>query len=126
MCNKTCGDKCGGEGKCDLFTGECIICNDNKWGDNCDKECSTDCEVDGRVDCCYAKDTKDNQKGINVEIIEKKKNNNLGEEQDEFYLFNINLGGFDLIILADFETNSPLVIFDSSTEIKKPIQKYTI
>ena len=119
MCNKTCGDKCGGEGKCDLFTGECIICYGNKWGDNCDKECSTDCEVDGRVDCCYAKDTKDIQKGINVEIIEKKKNNNLGEEQDEFYLFNINLGGFDLIILADFETNSPLVIFDSSTEIKK-------
>ena len=118
MCNKTCGDKCKGEGKCDLFTGECISCEENKWGINCESECSKDCEVDGRVDCCYVKKNKE-QKGINIDIIEKKKNSNLGEEQDEFYLFNINLGGFDLIILADFETNSPLVIFDSNTEIKK-------
>ena len=118
MCNKTCGDKCGGEGKCDLFTGECISCDENKWGVNCESECPIVCEDDGRVDCCYAKESKE-QKAINIELIEKKKNNNLGEEQDKFYLFNINLGGFDLIILADFETNSPLVIFDSSTEIKK-------
>ena len=29
------------------------------------------------------------------------------------------MGGFDLKIIADFETNSPLMIFDKSTEIKK-------
>ena len=118
MCNRTCGEKCGGEGKCDLFTGECINCEENKWGVNCGSDCSAECENDGRVDCCYAKENK-NERGIDIEIIEKKKSNYLGEDQGEFFLFNINLGGYDLIILADFETNSPLVIFDSNTEIKK-------
>ena len=119
MCNRKCGNKCGGKGRCDLFTGECSGCEGPKWGINCEKECSKECENDGRVDCCYV---KENQipKGIKINIIEKKKSEGLlGEEQDEFYLFNINLGGFDLVILADFETNSPLVIFDSNTEIKK-------
>ena len=114
MCNKNCGSNCGGKGKCDLFTGECISCEGNKWGENCEKDCSEECEVDGRVDCCYAKDQK-YHKGININIIQKRSinnNNNLREEQDVFDLININLGGFDLTILADFETNSPLVIFD--------------
>ena len=75
-------------------------------------DCLEECEIDGRVDCCYAKHQK-SQRGININIIEKEKNiNNLGEEQNEFDLISINLGGFDLTILADFETNSPLVIFD--------------
>ena len=112
MCNKPCGDNCDGEGKCDLFTGECISCKGNKWGINCMNDCLEECEIDGRVDCCYAKHQK-SQRGININIIEKEKNiNNLGEEQNEFDLISINLGGFDLTILADFETNSPLVIFD--------------
>jgi hypothetical protein len=59
-------------------------------------------------------------KGINIDFIENKNNkNSLTEDQDDFYLFNINLGGYVLKILADFESNSPLVIFDNSTEMKK-------
>ena len=119
MCNKSCGD-CGGEGSCDLFTGECRSCEEQKWGTDCEKKCSDECDNDGRVDCCYVKHNP-KQEGIHIDFIEHKKNKkNLAEEQDEFYLFKINLGGFDdLVILADFETNSPLVIFDANTEIKK-------
>ena len=116
-CNNSCGEKCGGEGKCDLFTGECINCEGNKWGNNCEKDCQTGCDSDGRIDCCFVKGTK--TKGINIDIVESKNNNNLKEEQSQFYFFYINLGGFNLKILADFETNSPLVIFDNGTEIKK-------
>ena len=118
-CNSTCSENCGNEGTCDLFTGECSICNGNKWGTNCEKNCSEGCDSDGRVDCCYVKETKVG-KGINIDFIENKNNkNSLTEDQDDFYLFNINLGGYDLKILADFESNSPLVIFDNSTEMKK-------
>ena len=117
MCDKKCSENCGGEGKCDLFTGECISCNENMWGMNCTKICSLDCENDGRVDCCYIKD-KDNEnaKGIQLDL---KNNNYLKDEQNEFWLIKINLGGFDLTILADFESNSPLAIFDKSTKIIK-------
>ena len=60
------------------------------------------------------------QKGIKLDIIESYNyNNKLKEEQSQFYFFYIKLGGYDLKILADFETNSPLVIFDNGTEIKK-------
>ena len=118
-CNESCGENCGDKGKCDLFTGECIACNGNNWGKNCEKKCSNECKSDGRVDCCYVKASK-KARGINIPIIDNKIiKNNLKEEQSEFLFFNINLGGFDLKILADFETNSPLVIFDNSTEIKK-------
>ena len=118
MCDKNCGDNCGGDKMCDLYTGECTSCQGNNWGINCEKKCSEECENDGRVDCCYVKENP-YPNGINIDIIEHKRINNLGEEQDEFYLFKINLGGYDLTILADFETNSPLVIFDSSIPIKK-------
>ena len=117
-CNNTCGENCGGEGKCDLFTGECINCEGNKWGTNCEKDCPKDCAADERIDCCFAKGSK--QKGINIDIIESSNNkNNLKEEQSQFLFFYINLGGFDLKILADFETNSPLVIFDDVNKPKK-------
>ena len=116
-CNYTCGDKCGSDGRCDLYTGECIICEKSKWGKNCEEDCPKECEGDDRVDCCFAK--KDEKgKGIKINILNKKKNS-LDDNQDEFDLIKINLGGFDLKIIADFETNSPLMIFDKSTEIKK-------
>ena len=115
-CDKNCDENCGGNGRCDLFTGECSVCKGNNWGKKCENSCVKECEDDGRVDCCYVKSTS--AKGIHIDITEKKRIN-LGEEQDEFYLFNIKLGGFNLKILADFRSNSPLVIFDKSTEIKK-------
>ena len=115
-CDKNCDENCGGIGRCDLFTGECSVCKGNNWGKKCENSCVKECEDDGRVDCCYVKSTS--AKGIHIDITEKKRIN-FGEEQDEFYLFNIKLGGFNLKILADFESNSPLVIFDKSTEIKK-------
>ena len=115
-CDKNCDENCGGVGGCDLFTGECSVCKGNNWGKKCENSCVKECEDDGRVDCCYVKSTS--TKGIHIDIIEKKRSN-LWEENDEFYIFKINLGGFDLNILADFESNSPLVIFDKSTEIKR-------
>ena len=118
-CNKSCGKNCGDKGKCDLFTGECITCNGDYWGKNCEKNCSNECKSDGRVDCCFVKASKV-PAGIEIPIIDNKIiKNNLNDEQSEFLFFKINLGGFDLNILADFETNSPLVIFDKCTEIKK-------
>ena len=117
-CNNSCAKNCSGDGRCDLFTGECIKCEGNKWGNNCEKKCENGCDSDERVDCCYVKNTT--QKGIKLDIIESNNyNNKLKEEQSQFYFFYIKLGGYDLKILADFETNSPLVIFDNGTEIKK-------
>ena len=115
MCNETCSEKCGSK-KCDIFTGECISCPEDKWGKTCDKSCSTDCRDDGRLDCCYIKAHEHEQpKGLDITIL----TNNLKDEQNEFTFFDIILGGFNLRILADFETNSPLVIFDNDTQIKQ-------
>ena len=42
-------------------------------------------------------------------------------EQNEFNFIYIKLGEYDLKILVDFETNSPLVIFDVNTTVS-PIE----
>jgi hypothetical protein len=116
-CDKECSKNCLGE-KCDIFTGECISCPENKWGKNCDKVCSSECKDDGRLDCCYTKEQEyDNPRGIEIDMTYKTDNinKNLKEEQKEFSFIYLTLGGFELKILADFETNSPLVVFDYDT-----------
>ena len=117
MCNETCSEKCVDK-KCDIFTGQCISCENNKWGPYCNYTCSPDCKDDGRTDCCFIKESH-LSKGIEIDISYQTidNNNNLKEEQNEFSFININLGGKDLKILIDFETNSPLVIFDEDTTI---------
>ena len=122
MCNETCSEKCENK-KCDIFTGECISCSDNKWGPYCNYTCSNECKEDGRLDCCYIKKyEQEKSKGVDIKIYRNyniNKNNNLKVEQNEFNFMNISLGGFNLKILVDFETNSPLVIFDNDTKIKQ-------
>ena len=118
MCNKTCSENCVDK-KCDIFTGECISCENNKWGQFCNRTCSSDCKDDGRTDCCFIKENHFFQ-GISINISYKTTddNDNLKEEeQNEFSFINIKLGGKELKILIDFETNSPLVIFDYDTQI---------
>ena len=118
MCNKTCSENCLDK-KCDIFTGECISCENNKWGKFCNKTCSSDCKDDGRTDCCFIKENRFS-KGIKIDISYKATDNNDNlkeEEQNEFSFINIKLGGKELKILIDFETNSPLVIFDDDTQI---------
>ena len=128
MCNKKCSEKCEGK-KCDIFTGECISCPNDKWGEYCNKTCHPDCKDDGRLDCCYIKDhDKKPLQGFQVDISYQTSNNyELKEEQNEFGFIDIKLGEFKLKILVDFETNSPLVIFDEYTQIT-PIETeiYTI
>ena len=114
-CDQECSEKCEGQ-KCDLFTGECISCPNNMWGKNCSEECSDECKDDGRLECCYIKkNEKIPSKGIRIDISYETYNN-LKEEQNEFSFINIKLGETNLKILADFESNSPLVIFDSDTQ----------
>ena len=127
-CDKICSENCL-EQKCDIFTGECIICPENKWGKNCENDCNNLCKDDGRLDCCYIKHhEQDKPKGIDIQLTYKiDDNDNLKEEQNEFCFMKINLGGFDLKILVDFETNSPLVIFDyytSTNPIDTEIYKF--
>ena len=119
MCNETCSENCENN-KCDIFTGECISCSDNKWGPYCNYTCSNDCKDDGRLDCCYIKRHEhEKSKGLEIQISYNTDNinKNLKDEQYEFNFINITLGGFNLKILVDFETNSPLVIFDNDTKI---------
>ena len=115
QCNEICSENCENK-KCDIFTGECISCPDNKYGKNCEKKCSEDCKEDGRLDCCYIKDSK--PKGFEIDISYNN-DNEFKEGQSEFSFINITLGGYDLKILIDFETNSPLVIFDAATDISQ-------
>ena len=117
-CDKMCADECL-DHKCDMFTGECISCPENKWGKKCENNCNLKCKDDGRIDCCYIKEHEhESSRGINIKLSYKVDNNNdLEEEQNEFNFMYINIGGFDLKILVDFETNSPLVIFDQDTSI---------
>ena len=128
MCNETCSENCENK-KCDIFTGECISCADNKWGPYCNYTCSSECKDDGRLDCCYIKRYEhEKSKGLEIKIsyntdnINNINNNkNIKDEQYEFNFINIILGGYHLKILVDFETNSPLVIFDNDTKIS-PIE----
>ena len=119
-CNKKCSENCQNE-KCDTFTGECISCPENRWGKLCEKTCSNECKDDGRVDCCYIKAHEhDKPKGIEIEVtykVDNVNNEDLKEEQNEFSFIYLTLGGYKLKILVDFETNSPLVVFDSDTTI---------
>ena len=106
--------------KCDIFTGECISCPENYWGEKCEKKCSNECKDDGRLDCCYIKENDKISKGIEIKlsnITTDGNKNNLKIEQNEFNFMYIKLGEYNLKILVDFETNSPLVIFDISTDI---------
>ena len=124
-CNKTCSDKCENN-KCDIFTGECISCSNNNWGKECDEICSSDCKDDGRLDCCYIKN-HEKSKGLEIEISFNNDNsNNFKEGQNQFSFINITLGGFDLRILVDFETNSPFVVFDSNTSVSQIETGYNI
>ena len=120
-CNQICSDKCL-EKKCDIFTGECISCPENYWGEKCEKKCSNECREDGRLDCCYIKDNDKISKGIEIKLSNIVYNNkNLKMEQNEFNFIYIQLGEYNLKILVDFETNSPLVIFDVNTTVS-PIE----
>ena len=121
-CNKTCSENCEDK-KCDIFTGECISCINNNWGINCENTCRPECKDDGRVDCCFVKDTRAN--GLEIDLSYTNENN-LKEGQTEFSFINITLGEFELKILVDFETNSPLLIFDSATPINPIETDYTI
>ena len=115
-CNQKCSDQCLDK-KCDIFTGECLSCPENYWGVRCEKRCSNECKDDGRLDCCYIKDNDRISKGVEIKLSNIANKNNLKMEQNEFNFMYLQLGEFNLKILVDFETNSPLVIFDDDTPI---------
>ena len=117
-CNQKCSDQCLDK-KCDIFTGECLSCPENYWGVRCEKRCSNECKDDGRLDCCYIKDNDRISKGVEIKLSNIANKNNLKMEQNEFNFMYLQLGEFNLKILVDFETNSPLVIFDVDTTISQ-------
>ena len=124
-CDKECSSNCEGQ-KCDIFTGECISCPNNKWGKDCSEDCSEECKDDGRLDCCYIKKYEKSTNGMKIEISYET-DNNLKEEQNEFSFIKIKLGNYDLKIIADFESNSPLIVFDADTQYSEiETEIYTI
>ena len=112
-CNKQCEENC--KGKCNLFTGECLKCPAGTWGKNCNDICSSECDDDQRVECCYAKSSETNPT-INFELTEYSENKKTFENENEFLIMNLYLGSKQAKIeaLIDFDSNSPLIVIDKS------------
>ena len=118
-CNSICSDKCV-NGLCNAYNGECLACpvddNGNKqWGVDCALTCSTKCDDDNRVDCCYAwsDDASNKTKTITLAL-------NRFEPSTSHYLYmNITIGSMNITLttLVDFDSNSPLVVFENRTNL---------
>ena len=102
-CEKKCSEKC--INGCDLYTGECIKCDNGKWGKECEKECNEECND---VDCCFIKSDK-------VKSFELKIKN----EYDEYDFITLYIGNssIPMKILIDYSSRAPLMIFDNRTNL---------
>lgn len=135
-CNKKCSSKC--IGGCDLFNGFCNKCSDkNYFGNDCQFNCDfKECNDDDRIDCCYVKSNsvlkvffkaqienyddnyfinKSNILNLNYGKFEK--GNNDFFDSFEYKYINLYVGSKNKLIkvLIDFNSNSPLVLFENST-----------
>ena len=111
-CNKKCSDQCV-DGACDLYTGDCIKCMNNKWGKQCDRVCSNICEDDKRVDCCYAAQTGFSYKSIKIQpkfSFDKNTENTVPK-----ITFLIGSKRIPIEAYIDIDSNSPMVVFDKAS-----------
>ncbi len=135
-CEKECDKNC--INGCDLYNGFCINCNNkSNFGEKCENICDKDCfdkniDEDDRIECCYVKNNTIEKKNFSV-IIENYKNESFyyrnkkykNYEKNEFddfenYFLNLSFGSMkkEINILIDFNSNSPLVLFDENTKFE--------
>ena len=120
-CENKCNENC--INGCDLYNGFCIHCkNKTKFGKNCEFNCDNDCLEDDRIDCCYVKSNDFEKKNFSV-IIE-----NYNFDDFENYFLNLSFGSMKkkIVILIDFNSNSPLVLFDENTKFENEEDKNKI
>ena len=99
----------------------------------CDKDCfDKNIDEDDRIDCCYVKNNAIEKKNFSV-IIENYKNESFyyrnkkyeNYEKNEFddfenYFLNLSFGSMkkEINILIDFNSNSPLILFNKNTKFE--------
>ena len=107
-CDKNCSENCSNKG-CDLYSGECIICEKGKWGKKCNESCDDECNDND--DCCFIRSKKE-KKSFKLDI----KNN----ENDDYDFITLYIGkdSIPMNILVDYSTRSPLMIFDNQTNLE--------
>ena len=111
----TCGEQCNvvcKEKKCDLYTGECIECEGKRWGNMCQYKCSSKCDDDLRVDCCYANQNEIQYKSINISTTVSQNILKKSTIPKISFLFGEHKIAIDAYV--DFDSNSPLVVFDKA------------
>ncbi len=107
-CDKNCSDKCKNN-ECDLYTGECIYCDNYNWGKECEKYCNNDECYD--VDCCFIKSDDAKKKSFELDI------NNKESDDYDFITLYIGKDSIPMKILVDYTSRAPLMIFDNQTTL---------